>query len=125
MIVSICIGNAAAPWSDVIQTARVQGLQKGQDRARLRGLLRVDQLLRRSELTGGDEVLNSCDHHGNDGERLGCAGGFRDHPDLHDLSFDLIEARDQIGPASLCRYQNSGWPDKWIYDVAYAQVELL
>lgn len=50
MIVGIGVSNATAAWGDVIETAFEQGLQKGQERSRLRSLLGFDQLLRGSKL---------------------------------------------------------------------------
>src|SRR5207302_7245134 len=89
MVTGICVGNAAAAGSYTVEASFVERLERCEECARPRHLLRVDQLLAASVLAGGDVVLNISDHHGDDRERLGHASDFGRHSDLHDLRLDL------------------------------------
>ena len=57
MIAGIGVDDTAAAGRHPFETALVERLQKHQDRTRSRDVLRFEELLSTSELSGGDEVL--------------------------------------------------------------------
>ena len=125
MIVAVGVGDAAASRSNAVQAPFIEGLQEHQNRSRLSDLLRIDQLFTAAELAGGDVVLDTGYHHGNDGEGLGDAHRLGNHPDLHHLCLNLVEAgRERAAPGTRWN-QHPGRSHQRVHDVTHPQEELL
>src|SRR5262245_14696527 len=124
VIVGICIGDATAARRHAVKAAFEEWLEKDQERARSWHLLSLDQLFSTPELARGDVILDVGDNHRNDGEWLRNAGDLGDHSFLHDLRFDLAEARLQASLASALRDENPGGTHQWIHDISDAKNEL-
>src|SRR3954449_9155939 len=85
VIVGIGINDALATRWNTSETTLIERLEKDGERSRPRGLLRIDEQIRGLDLAGCDIVLNLCDHHRNDGDRLPDTGRFGDHARFQDL----------------------------------------
>src|SRR4051794_30431408 len=125
VIAGVSVDDAAAPRRDAFEAAFVKRFDIGENRARTSDILRLDQLLSTSELSGSDVVLHAGDHHRNDDPRLRYAGCLRDHADLQDLSLDLAEAGLQRAPPRPVRNQHACRAHQLIDDVTSADQELL
>jgi hypothetical protein len=88
-------------------------------------LLRVDQLLARADLPGGDEVLHARHHHRDHDPRLRGAGHHGGHANLHHLRLDLMEAGLQLSPSGAFRIKDPGRAHERVDDVADQERELL
>ena len=85
--------------------------------------MRIDQHIRRSDLTGRNIVLNIGHHHRNDGDWLCHTGRLADHTRLDHLRFDLTETGDEAPSACLRRNEDTRGPHQWIDNIAFAQRE--
>src|SRR5206468_7963124 len=91
VIAGIRVGDATAAWRNIVQSTLIKRLKKDQYGALARNLLRVDQLLAASELSGGDVILYLGNHHRDDGPGFGDTGHLSNHSGLDDLRLNLPE----------------------------------
>src|SRR5579859_3711350 len=70
VVARVGVGNAATAGRDVVEARLVQRFEKRNQRAGLRHLLGIEQLLAAAELAGGNVALHVRHHHGNDREGL-------------------------------------------------------
>src|SRR6266436_5065190 len=125
VVAGIGVDDAAAARSHTFETALIERLQKYKDGARSGDILRIDQLLPGSELSGGDVILHGRDDHRNDHPGFRDAGRFRDHPFLHDLGLDLAKACLQRLLAGALRDEHPRGPHQLIDHVTDTNKELL
>ncbi|MNU73684.1 hypothetical protein D3C71_631700 [compost metagenome] len=125
VIIGIGICDAAAAGWNIVQAAFVKRLQENRQCSGLAQLLDVKKLVRRTQLSGGDHVLNLGHHERDNGERLADAGRLRDHTLLHDLRFDLPETRNKITPSCLGRHENARRTQHRVEHVSDAEGKLL
>src|SRR6476660_1018473 len=125
VIAGVGVSDTTAAGRHALQPALVDRLHGNENGARLRDLLRLDQLFAAPELACRDVVLHIGNYHRNDRPRLGNAGGLGHHSDLHDLSLELPKPRRESTPSRTLRNQNAGRPYHWIDDITRPQSELL
>ena len=91
----------------------------------LRDLLHIDQLIRWTELSRSNDILDLGHDHGNDRERLADACGLGNHALFHHLRLDLAKAGNQGATSGLFGDQDAGGPYHCVDDVAGPKRELL
>ena len=125
VIAGVGIGDATAARRYPVETSLIKWLQKYKQSAGPRDLLGVNKLLAAAELSRGNVILNTCDHHWNNCPRLRYARYFGHHSWLHDLRFNLVETSLQTSLAGAIRNEDASRPHQWIDDVAHSKCELL
>src|SRR4249920_628014 len=91
VVARIGIGDTAAAGRHAVEPAFVKRLKKNKKGAGPGYLLRINELLTATKLSGGNVVLHSRHDHRDDRKWFGHTGDFRGHSDFHDLSLDLTE----------------------------------